>query len=315
MEKVIVGIDLGGTAIKGGVLSKAGEVLTKGQIPTEREKGVDGVLQNVVKLMNELLAKIGKSEKDVFAMGFGVPGIVDDQMKVIEATNIGWTNVDVISEIKKFTNVQVFLGNDANVAALGEVKFGVAKGMKDAFLITLGTGVGSGFIIGGKIFAGNKGCGAEIGHAVLVKNGDEVCNCGQRGCVEAYLSATALIRFAKREMEKDKETLLWKVCDIDNVGAKDIFSLYKKDKVATSIIDQYIERLYDLCLNLSNAFRPEAIIFGGGVSLAGKVLTEPIQKMIDEHIFAKDFTPTVKILSASLGNDAGFIGAASLCVD
>lgn len=311
-NKLIVGIDLGGTAIKGGVLTKDGQVLAKGQIPTEFEKGVDGVLQNIVKLADQLLNSIGKSQKDVLAIGLGVPGIVDNNMNVIEATNIAWTNVDVINRMKKFTDLKVYLGNDANVAALGEAKFGVAKGMKDVFMLTLGTGVGSGYVIDGKIFAGNLGCGAEIGHAILKVNGEQ-CNCGQKGCVEAYLSATALVKFAKREMNKNKDTLLWKF-DYDKLNTKDIFSLYKEDKVATKLINKYLKDLYLVCLNLSNAFRPEAIVLGGGVSLAGEIITKPIQKMIDKNIFAKSFTPTVQILSASLGNDAGFIGAASLCL-
>lgn len=315
MDNLYVGIDLGGTYIKCGIVDKNGNVLVKGQAPTEVEKGVDGVLANVVALMRKQLAEIGKSESDVVAIGFGVPGIVDDDFTVIEATNIRWRKENVLERMKKFTSLPVKIGNDADVAALGEVKFGAAKGLKSAFLLTLGTGLGSGIIINGKIFSGNHGCGGEIGHTVLHKNGEK-CNCGQKGCAEAYLSATALKRFAEKAMASDEKTLLWKVAGSpEKVSAKHVFDLSDRDETCKRLVDEYIENLFDLCLNLANGFRPEAIILGGGVSLAGEKLTKPLQEMLDEHIFAKERTPKVLILSAKLGNDAGFVGAASLCIE
>ena len=315
MKDLYVGIDLGGTFIKSGIVTKNGEVLINGQTPTEVEKGVDGVLQNVVRIMRSQLEKISKSESDVNCIGFGVPGIVEDNSCVIEATNVHWKNENIVERMKKFTSVPVKLGNDADVAALGEVKFGAAKGMKHAFMITLGTGVGSGIIIDGKIFSGNRGCGGEIGHTILHKNG-ELCNCGQKGCVEAYLSATAVKRFAERAMRENSDTFLWKVAgSIENVRAKDVFDLSESDEACKKIVDEYVENLYTLCINLANGFRPEAIILGGGVSLAGDKLTKPVQEKLDATIFAKENSPKVAILSAKLGNDAGFMGAASLCMD
>lgn len=315
MKDLYVGIDLGGTFIKCGIVTKEGEVLIKGQTPTEVEKGLDGVLANIVGIMRKQLGEIGRNEEDVVAMGFGVPGIVDEDFTVIEATNLGWHSENVVERMKTLTSVPVKLGNDADVAALGEVKFGVAKGMKSAFMITLGTGVGSGIIINGKIFSGNHGCGGEIGHTVLHKDGEQ-CNCGQKGCVEAYLSATALKKFAQRAMNDNPDTKLWeRAKSVDEVTAKDVLDLSEEDEMCRKLTCDYIENLFDLCLNLANGFRPEAIILGGGVSLAGEKLTKPLQAKLDDKIFAKAHTPKVKILSAKLGNDAGFVGAASLCIE
>ena len=312
MEKIYVGIDLGGTSIKGGVMTKEGQVLAKWQTPTQKEKGVDGVLLNVKKTIDYLLDKTGKTYKDVQKIGFGIPGIVDDNNIVVEASNLGWWNEDIGAKMSKLVNVPVILGNDANVAALGEVKFGVAKGLKSAFMLTLGTGLGSGIIIDGKIFAGNRGCGAEIGHVVLKKGGN-LCNCGQRGCAETYLSATALKREGLALYDSEKSTAL-KNFARERVNAKVIFDLSQTDEECKKIVDNFIEDLYDLCINIANGLRPEAIIIGGGVSLAGDKIIAPLQKKLDQTIFAKELTPKVAILPASLGNDAGFMGAVSICL-
>jgi glucokinase len=213
---------------------------------------------------------------------------------------------------KKGEGIPVRIANDANVAALGEVKFGGGKDYENVIMLTLGTGVGGGAVLDGKLMEGNKGAGAEFGHS-CISFGGEKCTCGRRGCLEAYASATALIRDTKRAMEKHPESAMWKVAPtLDKVDGATAFSQKDKDETAKAVVDHYIEMLGTGLCNIAAVFRPEAILLGGGVCAEGDNLIVPLQKYVDENIFAGKLGPRVEIITAKLGNKAGLVGGACL---
>lgn len=307
MNKLFVGIDIGGTAIKAGLLSDKGEVLCNDRIPTRTEAGVQGILMDCLGLCHSMLSSVGAEQSAVVGIGMGVPGMVDGSV-VTEATNLGWDKVELAAEFAKISSIPLRVANDADAAALGEVRCGAARGMKNVFMLTLGTGLGSGIIINGSIYPGNHGFGGEMGHVVLVSGGRKCC-CGRRGCAELYLSAPALIRDAKAALRRHPESVL---AGLQGFGTKEIFESSDTDELCGELVKRYTRRLSELCLNIANAFRPEAIILGGGISLAGEKLTAPVQRALDEESLARCFAPRIDVLPAMLGNSAGFIGAAGL---
>ena len=216
-------------------------------------------------------------------------------------------------ELEKLTGLPVKIANDANVAALGETKFGCGKDYNNTVMLTLGTGVGSGIIINGKLFEGNRSAGAELGHSVIVAGGEQ-CTCGRKGCLEAYASATALIRDTKRAMHADKNSKMWQIGSIDNVTGKTAFDYKDIDEFAKSVVDGYIKKLGAGVTNIVNEFRPEAVILGGGVCAQGDNLIKPLQEFVNKEIFAGSKGPQVKILTATLGNNAGILGAVALLI-
>ena len=312
-NKYYIGIDLGGTFIKGGIVNENGEILVSDKTPTEVEKGDKGVAANIAKLANDLLARLGLTVKDVEGLGIGSPGMIDSaEGNVVYANNLGWENFRICDELSRLLGgITVKIGNDANVAALGEVKFGAARNYNSAVMITLGTGVGGGIVIDGKLVEGNKGAGAELGHIVIVKGGEQ-CSCGRKGCFEAYSSATALIRDTKRAMEAHPDSKLWEIGSIDNVNGKTVFDYAPVDVYAKEVLDSYIEHLACGLVNYANVFRPEVILLGGGVCAQGDNLIKPLQKIFDKEIYAGDKGPRVPILVAELENSAGLLGAAAL---
>jgi glucokinase len=209
------------------------------------------------------------------------------------------------------TGLPVKIANDANVAALGETKFGCGKAYNNTVMLTLGTGVGGGIIIDGKLFEGNRSAGAELGHSVIVAGGEQ-CTCGRKGCLEAYASATALIRDIKRAMLADKNSKMWEIGSLDNVTGKTAFDYKDCDQSAKTVVDSYIEKLGVGITNIANEFRPEAVILGGGVCAQGDNLIKPLQEFVNKEIFAGEKGPQVKILTATLGNSAGLLGAIAL---
>lgn len=312
-NKYYIGIDLGGTYIKGGIVNENGEILVSDKTPTEVEKGDKGVAANIAKLANELLSRLGLTVKDVEGLGIGSPGMIDSaEGNVVYANNLGWENFRICDELSKLLGgVAVNIGNDANVAALGEVKFGAARNYNSAIMITLGTGVGGGIVIDGKLVEGNKGAGAELGHMVIVKGGEQ-CSCGRKGCLEAYSSATALIRDTKRAMEAHPDSKMWECGSLDKVGGRTVFDYAPIDVYAKEVLDSYIEHLACGLVNYANVFRPEVILLGGGVCAQGDNLIKPLQKVFDKEIYAGDKGPGVPILVAELENSAGLLGAAAL---
>ena len=312
--KYYIGIDLGGTNIKGGIADENGNVVVKKSVPTQAEKGASGVIENIAELCRNLTASAQMDFSQISAIGAAIPGMIDAQAGVVTySNNLNWKDVHLAEELQTKTGLPVIMSNDANVAALGEANFGAAKGVLDSVTVTLGTGVGSGIIIGGKIFGGNKGAGAEIGHTVIHAGG-EPCTCGLRGCFEAYASATALIRSTRRAMEENKNSLLWQEVDgdIEKIGGKQVFDLKDKDETAKKVVETYLDDLALGLINIANVFRPQVILLGGGVCAQGKNLTDPLTERLNAGIYGRDLGPKVEIKIASLGNDAGFLGAVAL---
>ncbi len=312
IRKLYIGIDLGGTFIKGGIVDDLGNIIVSDKVPTGADGGAATVANNIASLCKSLCSSVGLGFADVVGIGIGVPGTVDSESgNVLYSNNLGWENFEISKEIMALTGLPVKIANDANVAALGETVFGCGKEYKNTVMLTLGTGVGGGIVIDGRLYEGNRGAGAELGHAVVVAGG-ELCTCGRRGCLEAYASATALIRDTKRAMERDKNSKMWQIGSIDNVDGATAFKFKDTDSTAKAVVDNYIEMLACGITNYANVFRPDAIILGGGVCNEGERLTKPLQKILDNDIFGKDKGPSVKILTATLGNRAGILGAVAL---
>ena len=312
-NRYYIGIDLGGTFIKGGIVNEKGEILLSDKTPTEVEKGDRGVAANIARLAKDLLSRQGIDISEVEGLGIGSPGMIDsNEGNVVYANNLGWENFRICDELSRLLGgIKVKIGNDANVAALGEVRFGAARNYNSAVMITLGTGVGGGIVIDGKLVEGNMGAGAELGHIVIVKGGEQ-CTCGRRGCFEAYSSASALIRDTKRAMQAHPDSKMWEIGSLDAVTGKTVFDYAPIDAYAKEVLDSYIGHLACGLVNYANIFRPEVILLGGGVCAQGDNLIVPLQKLVDNEIYAGVKGPRVPILIAELENSAGLLGAAAL---
>ena len=315
IRKYYIGINLGGTFIKGGIVDDMGNIFLQDKVPTESEKGRDRVATNIANLCTTLLKNTNMSTSDIVGIGMGVPGMIDSAKgEVVYSNNLGWEHFFISEEVEKQTGLPVKIANDANVAALGETKFGCGKAYNNTVMITLGTGVGGGIIIDGKLFEGNRSAGAELGHSVIVAGGEQ-CTCGRNGCLEAYASATALIRDTKRAMLANKNSKMWEIGDIEKVAGKTAFDYKDCDQAAKTVVDSYIEKLGVGITNIANEFRPEAVILGGGVCAQGDNLIKPLQEFVNKEIFAGNKGPQVKILTATLGNSAGLLGAVALWME
>lgn len=312
VKKYYVGIDLGGTFIKGGIVDDLGNILVSDQTPTESDKGAERVAANIAALAQALMKKLGLQNDDVEGLGMGVPGMIDSKAgNVIYSNNLAWKDFKIGAAVEKQTGLKVKIANDANVAALGEVKFGAAKDCEDMVMLTLGTGVGGGVVAEGRLIEGNKSAGAELGHAVIVADGEQ-CSCGRKGCLEAYASASALIRDTKRAMQAHKDSKMWEIGSLDAVTGKTAFDYKDKDCYAKEVIDKYIKHLAIGITNFANIFRPEKVVLGGGVCAQGDALVKPLQTLLNKDLFAGELGPQVPIVTASLGNTAGILGAAAL---
>ena len=313
IRKLYVGIDLGGTFIKGGIVDDLGRILASDKVPTGSAGGAEVVAENIAALVKSLIASLNLSASDMVGVGIGVPGMINSRAGVVTySNNLAWENFPISKRVEELTGLPVKIANDANVAALGEVKFGGGKNLENAIMITLGTGVGSGLVLDGRLYEGNEGAGAELGHSIIIQGG-ELCTCGRRGCLEAYASATALIRDTKKAMEKHPESLMWKTAKtLDEVDGATAFKNKENDPVAAEVVNNYIEYLAAGITNFANIFRPDAILLGGGVSAEGDELIIPLSKSVNAQIFAGDRGPKVAIKIAELGNKAGLLGAAAL---
>lgn len=315
VRKYYVGIDLGGTFIKGGIVDDLGNIIYADKTPTESESGADRVAMNISALVKTLLQKVGLNKDDVEGIGMGVPGMIDSKAgNVIYSNNLRWKDFRIGEKVSQLTGLQVKIANDANVAALGEAKFGAAKGFENVVLLTLGTGVGGGIVAEGKLLEGNKSAGAELGHAVIVANGEQ-CTCGRKGCLEAYASATALIRDTKRAMEAHKDSKMWEIGSLEKVTGKVAFDYKDSDPYAREVVENYIAHLAFGITNFANIFRPQVILLGGGVCAQGDALVKPLQALLNRDIFAGELGPQVEIKIAELENSAGLLGAAALLMD
>ena len=312
MKKHFFGIDIGGTFIKGAIIDEDGAIKAKDKISTNCEENGKYAIKDIVTLCDSLLSLANMKKEDICALGMGVPGLIDSTAGVVvTSNNIGWENVKIAEELEKALSMPVKISNDANAAALGEMKFGYGGVYKNLVMLTLGTGIGGGIIIDGKIYDGVAGAGAELGHSVI-QMGGEPCTCGRRGCFEVYASATALIRDTKRAMTSYKDSKLWEIGSLDAVNGKTAFDYAKTDKYAKKVVDSYIRNLACGITNMATIFRPEAIVLGGGVCAQGDALINPIKKILGNEIFGGQLGPQVEILIAKLGNDAGCLGAAAL---
>lgn len=312
MKKYAFGVDIGGTTCKIGFFETSGKLLDKWEIKTNTENHGESILSDVAKAADNKLAQEGISKDEVQGIGVGVPGPVNSEGVVERCVNLGWGTVDVEAELGSLTSLMVRAGNDANVAALGEMWQGGAKGCKDVVMVTLGTGVGGGIIVNGKVVAGFNGAGGEIGHITVNHDEIEACNCGQYGCLEQYTSATGIVRVAKRKLAKSTdETSLRK---FEPLTAKDVFDEAKAgDEIALGLVDEVCGILGATLSNIACVVNPEIIVIGGGVSKAGDILIESIQKHYIETAFLS--CRDTKFALAGLGNDAGMYGCVQMLLD
>ncbi len=319
--KYTVGIDLGGTNIAVGLCDENHTLKDKLSVPTVVDKGADKVAEDMAGAVAELLRKNGLTAEDILSVGIATPGTANTETGVVEyANNLPFLHFPIAEAFKKYLPVKkVLIANDANAAALGEALAGSAKGAKTAVMVTLGTGVGSGIILDGKIFAGGINyAGAELGHTVIVVGGRQ-CSCGRRGCWEAYSSATALTRKTEEVMTelrlKNLDSLLFEEAKAEGkTSARTAFEAAKRgDAYAQKIVDWYLEHLAAGIANIVNTFQPEVISIGGGVSNQKENLVAPLRELVRQEQYTRNNKVITRIVTATLGNDAGIIGAAGLC--
>jgi len=315
MGKYVVGIDLGGTNIKAGIVEEtSGMVIVSESIKTNSDKGMEDTFERIALLVDKMLKDSEIDKSKVNGVGMGIPGPVINGEIVTFFANFPWEKgLNIAKILEKKLNLPVKLGNDANVITLGEAWKGAAKGYKNVLGLTLGTGVGGGILIDGKILEGFRGAGAEVGHMKLVENG-KLCGCGQQGCWEAYASATAIVKETINRFDENKFNLVWKNIDgnIKLLEAKHVFDAAKEeDRFAVEIIDYTAKYLAMGIGNLLNVLNPEIIIVGGGVALAGDFLFDKVKKELKKYALPVTLE-NIKIVQAKLGEDAGIVGAAAL---
>lgn len=306
------GIDVGGTTVKCGLFTTEGALVEKWEIPTRTENDGSMILPDIAEAIQKKIEELGISVEDVDGVGIGIPGPVNDKGETPVAVNLHWGFKAVSAELSALTGLHARAANDANVAALGEAWRGAASGSRNVLLITLGTGVGGGVIIDGKIVHGFHGAAGEIGHALINRKETVACNCGNYGCLEQYCSATGIVRLAKEALEKYKEdSVLRQAAQENALEAKTVLDAYKdEDPLAIRIMERFGDLLGSAIAVFTAVLDPESIVIGGGVSKAGKPLTDLIQKYYDKYAFtACKGTP---IIRAILGNDAGIYGAACM---
>ena len=306
------GVDLGGTTVKIAYFDEVGTLLHKWEIPTNTADGGQSILGDIAAAIDGYLADNSISRQDIIGVGIGVPGAVNAQGVVAGCDNLGWGRFNVAQKLQELTGFAVKAGNDANVAALGEAWKGGGQGYSDMLLVTLGTGVGGGLVIGGKVLHGTTGAAGEIGHLVLNRNEKRRCNCGKRGCVEQYCSATGIVRMAKDYLEETGAASCLK--GKENLTCKDVFDgAAAGDEAAREILQRVYAYMGEFIANLCIVLNPQAVVIGGGVSKAGQTLLDGIRPHFDRYIYhaSKD----VEFRLASLGNDAGAYGAFKLILD
>ena len=306
------GVDLGGTTVKLAFFDETGTMLHKWEIPTDRSADGKNILPDIAGAIKAYLAENRVEPEAVVGVGIGVPGPVLADGTVNKCINLGWGVFNIEKTLSALTGFPVKAGNDATVAALGECWKGGGQGCKNMVFATLGTGVGGGIVIDGKVIHGVHGAGGEIGHLVLNRNETEVCGCGKKGCVEQYCSATGIVRLAKKYLAAtDAPSTLRRV---EKLTAKDIFDAGKAaDPVALEILEQVYSYLGEFLANVCCVTDPEIIVLGGGVSKAGATLAAGAKKYYDQYVFHA--TRDVQIRLAELGNDAGAYGAFKLVLD
>lgn len=314
MAKYIYGIDIGGTTVKMGLFDEKGDMLEKWEIVTRKENNGENILPDIVKSIKEKNSEKSIETDDILGIGMGVPGPITEDGRVLKCANLGWGIFSVADEMSKLTGVKkVKVGNDANVAALGEQWRGGGRGFDNIVMVTLGTGVGGGIIMNGKILTGENGAAGEIGHITVNPKETLTCGCGCKGCLEQYSSATGVIRLAKERLEaSDKPSELRKFAD-DQIGGKEVFDAYKAgDELAAEAVDEFAAYLGMVLGNVASVVDTQAFVIGGGLSKNGPIVIELIKKQYEKNVmFALKNT---EFRLAELGNDAGMYGAVRMVI-
>lgn len=310
-----IGVDLGGTNIVAGVVDEFYKIVAKAKRKTACPRPAGEILADIAACVNEAVKTAGITMDEVKSIGIGTPGSVNKRMGIVEyANNLGFDKVPARDILLKYFDKPIYIENDANCAALGEAVAGAGGNVENFVAITLGTGVGSGIIVNGKIVNGCNDAAGEMGHSVIVVDG-EPCTCGRKGCWEAYSSATALVRQTKAAMEENKASLMWEVVDgdISKVNGRTAFDAMRKgDTAAKQVVDTYIRYLAAGVTNVVNTFQPDVLCIGGGIGCESEPLLAPVREYVAKERYSIHCGKQTQICSAVLGNDAGVIGAALL---
>lgn len=308
-----LGIDLGGTNVAAAVVDKDGTILGRASLPTPRT-GAEAVADQMAAAAKAAAEQAGVSLEQVKSVGIGSPGTIEPQHGLIKFwSNLDFENVPLAALVEERLHKRIYLENDANAAALGEYAAGAGKGSQSMVAITLGTGVGGGAILNGRLYTGFNYAGMEVGHFVIEHNG-RPCTCGRKGCFEAYCSATALIKRTRQVMEENPDSLLWQLAgDLDKVNGRTPFDAAAQgDAAAGKVIDEYVDYLGCGVASLVNILQPEVFCIGGGPSAQGETLMAPVRYILNREDYARNSVHRTRLVRAALGNDAGIIGAALL---
>ena len=314
---VTIGIDLGGTNIAVGVVDNDCKIIGRAVTKTRAERPASEIVADMAATARQAVENAGLTMDDVEAVGVAAPGSVNPETGVIEyANNIGFLNTPVGSELTRLLGKPVTLGNDANLAAYGELIAGAGKEANSMIAVTLGTGVGGGIIIDRKVYTGFNFAGAELGHFVIVENGEK-CTCGLNGCLEAYASASALIRQTKEAMRQNPDSKMWELCggNLDEADGRTAFDAMRAgDAAGARVVDTYIGHIATGVISIINIFQPEIVCIGGGICNEGETLMAPLREKVFGSVYNRSADPNrqTKLVCASLGNDAGIIGAARI---
>ncbi|MBQ4592621.1 MAG: ROK family protein [Clostridia bacterium] len=315
-----IGVDLGGTNIAIGIVNEDFEIVKKGSTPTKPERGADAIVADMAALSRKLVEEMGITMDDIASAGVATPGTANNETGVVEyANNIPFLQYPLADKLSALLDGKpVYIENDANAAAKAEAMAGVAKGAPYSVMITLGTGLGGGIVINGKVYSGFNFAGAELGHIVIEKDGRQ-CSCGRKGCWEAYSSATGLVNMTKDAIlaarESGRATAMEEMIggDLDKVSARTAFNAQKAgDALGAEVVDEYISYLATGIVNIINIFQPNVLSIGGGVCNEGDNLMKPLLEKVWSETYSREGTPQTQIMIAKLGNDAGIIGAAVL---
>ncbi len=310
MKKYLFGVDLGGTTVKNGIFTTDGQLLCKWEIPTRKENNGEYILSDIVASCKAKAEEENYPYDEFEGIGIGVPGAVGSDGIVHGCVNLGWGEKNVKEEMESLSGLTVAVGNDANVAALGEMWMGAGKGHRDVVMVTLGTGVGGGVIVDGRLVTGAHGFGAEIGHLrVNMHEKEDTCNCGKMGCLEQYCSATGIARQTVKALAASDETSVLR--DVENITTKDVFDAAKaSDAFAIKQVEVFGRRLARGLSFVAGVVDPEIFVIGGGVSKAGSIVTEVVKRYYNDYVYG--LQRNVEFVLAQLGNDAGIYGCAKL---
>ncbi len=310
-----IGIDVGGTGIKAGLVTQEGTIVKSCAAPTKKDEDYTVLMKDIADLIFKLLSETGNGIDDIISIGIGFPSAVDEKKgEVVYTANINLNNAPVVDELKKYIDKPIYIGNDANCAALGEYFALNDDSIENFVAVTLGTGVGGGIIINKKLYTGANGSAGEIGH-IRLKDGGEKCSCGRYGCWECYASATALIRESKKYADENPSSLLAERIEKNGgrSNGKLVFDTAADgDETAKKVVDEYIKNIAEGLIDMINIFQPSVIAIGGGVSRQGENLTAPIKEYMKHKVYGDGFITPCEVTTAKLGNDAGIVGAAFL---